>query len=147
MGAAARPVNGMYLQPVRSVWARVVGIVVLVAALGLAALLVSGIVAYVTEPEARRHLTSSTVIFALILVALGGICGQAGYRLAFNRPDRNGTLFSRAGWVAIGTGLLSMAGLMAFAIMSVRRPDGNDILMIVLLAAFGTWCLVLAWRT
>jgi hypothetical protein len=137
----------MYLQPVTSAWARIVGVVVLMVALALAVVLVIGLVTYATHPEARHHLTSSTVIFALILVALGGICAQAGYRLALNRPDRNGTLFSRAGWTAIGTGLLSMVGLMAFAILSVRRPDGNDILMIVILAAFGTWCLVLAWRT
>ncbi len=136
----------MYLQPVRSVWPRIVGIVVLVAALALAVVLVSGLVAYATQPEARRHLTSSTLIFALILVVLGGICAQAGYRLAFNRPDRNGTLFSRAGWAAIGTGLLSMAGLMAFAILSVRRPDGSDILTIIVLVAFGVWCFVLGWR-
>jgi F0F1-type ATP synthase membrane subunit c/vacuolar-type H+-ATPase subunit K len=137
---------GMYLQPVRSVWARVIGVAALVAALALAAVLVGGIAAYATRPEAQRHLTSSTVIFALVLVVLGGFCAQAGYRLTFNRPDRNGTLFSRAGWVALGTGLLAMAGLMAYAIFLVRRPDGNDVFMIVLFAAFGVWCLRLAWR-
>jgi hypothetical protein len=138
--------NGMYLRPVTSVWVRVVGVVVLVAALALAAVLASGIFTYATQPDARRHLTSSTVIVALILVVLGGFCAQAGYRLAFNRPDRNGTLFSGVGWGALGTGLLSMAGLMAFAILSSRRPDGNDVLMIVAFASFGVWCLVLAWR-
>lgn len=138
--------NGVYLQPVTSVWVRIAGIVVLVAALGLAVVLVSGIIAYATQPETRRHLTSSTVIFALILVVLGGFCAQAGYRLAFNRPDRNGTLFSRAGWTAIGTGLLGMAALMATAILSARRPDWNDVQMVVILGAFGIWCLVLAWR-
>jgi len=138
--------SGRYLQPVRPVWARVIGVVVLLAALALAAVLADGIFTYATQPEARRHLTSSTVIDALILVVLGGFCAQAGYRLAFNRPDRNGTLFSRAGWTAIGMGLLSMTGLMAFAILSVRRPTANDILIIVVLAAFGIWCLVLAWR-
>jgi hypothetical protein len=136
----------MYLQPVTSIWVRVIGVAVLVVALAVASVLLDGIVTYATQPEARRHLTSSTVIDALILVALGGFCAQAGYRLAFNRPDRNGTLFSRAGWTAIGTGLLSITGLMAFAIMSVRRPTANDILIIVVLAAFGIWCLVLAWR-
>jgi len=138
--------NGMYLQPVGSVWVRVVGFVVLLAALGLAVVLAGGIFTYATQPDARRHLTSSTVIVALILVALGGFCAQAGYRLAFNRPDRNGTLFSRLGWAALGTGLLAMAGLMAFAILSARRLDGNDVFMIVLFASFGVWCLVLAWR-
>lgn len=136
----------MYLQPVRSVWARVVGFVALVAALGLAAVLVGGIATYANQPAEIRHLTSSTLIFALVLLVLCGFCAQAGYRLAFNRPDRNGTLFSRAGWTALGTGLLSMAVLMAFAIFSLRRPGGNDILVVVVLAAFGAWCLVLAWR-
>lgn len=138
--------NGMYLQPVGSVWVRVVGFVVLLAALGLAVVLASGLVAFATQPELRRNVTSSTLIFALILVALCGFCAQAGYRLAFNRPDRNGTLFSRVGWAALGTGLLAMAGLMAFAILSARRLDGNDVFMIVLFASFGVWCLVLAWR-
>jgi hypothetical protein len=138
--------NGVYLQPIPSRWARVAGLILLLAALGLAAGLVSELVMYATHPEARRHLTSSAVIFALILVALGGFCAQAGYRLAFNRPDRNGTLFSRAGWTAIGVGMLSMAALMAFAILSVRRPDGNDILVTMVLAAFGIWCFVLARR-
>ena len=136
----------MYTQPVGSAWARVVGLVVLVAALGLATALVGGIVSYATQPELQRHLTSSTVIFGLVLVVLGGFCAQAGYRLVFNKPDKNGTLFSRVGWGAVGTGLLSMAGLIAFAVLSVRRPDGNDVLLVVALAAFGTWCFVLARR-
>lgn len=138
--------TGMYTQPVRPGWARGVGWLVLVIALVLAGVLVDGIVGYATQPELRRQLTSSTVIFALVLVVLGGVCAQAGYRLAFNRPDRNGTLFSRAGWVALGAGLLSMAGLMASAVLAVRRPDANDVVVIVALAAFGAWCLVLARR-
>jgi F0F1-type ATP synthase membrane subunit c/vacuolar-type H+-ATPase subunit K len=136
----------MYLRPVPPAWARIVGFVVLVAALGLAAVLVDGIVSYATQPELRRHLTSSTVIFGLVLVVLGGFCAQAAYRLVFNRPDRNGTLFSRVGWGALGTGLLSMAGLMALAILSVRRPNESDVLMIVVLVSFGIWCFVLASR-
>jgi len=138
--------NDAYMQPVASVWTRIVGFVLLLAASGLAAVLVTGLATFATQEDARRHLTSSTVIFALILVALGGFCGQAGFRLAFNRPDRNGTLFSRAGWTALGTGLLAMAGLMTLAILSARQPDGNDIQMIVFLSAFGAWCFVLAWR-
>jgi hypothetical protein len=136
----------MYLQPVTSVWVRVIGVAALLAALAAAFMLLDGVATYATQPEARRHLTSSTAIDALVLVVLGGFCAQAGYRLAFSRPDRNGTLFSRAGWAALGTGLLAMAGLMAYAVLSVRRPDGTDILMIVALASFGVWCLVLAGK-
>jgi hypothetical protein len=135
-----------YLQPVVSRWTRVVGVVLLLAASGLAVVLARGLIGLLTHESARRHLTSSSVIFGLILLALGGFCGQAGFRLAFDRPDRNGTLFSRVGWLAIGTGLLSMAGLMTFAILSVRRPTGSDAQMIMVLSAFGAWCIVLALR-
>jgi len=137
-------VTSQYLQPVASVWARIAGIVMLLAATGLTAILLRGLVALAVHEEAPSQLTSSSLIFALILLALAGFCGQAGFRLTFNRRDRNGTLFSRTGWIAIGTGLLAMAGLMAFAILSVRRPHVNDVQMIVSLAAFGIWCFVLA---
>jgi hypothetical protein len=138
--------SNSYLQPVVSKWTRIVGVVLLLAACGLAVALVRGLIGLGTHEDARRHLTSSSVIFGLILLALGGFCGQAGYRLAFNRPDRNGSLFSSAGWSAVGTGLLVMAGLMTSAILSVRWPNGNDVLMIVVLSAFGAWCIVLALR-
>jgi hypothetical protein len=135
-----------YLQPVVSRWTRIVGVVLLLAAAGLAVVLARGLIGFFAHESVRRHLTSSSVIFGLILLALGGFCGQAGFRLAFDRPDRNGTLFSRLGWLAIGTGLLSMAGLMTFAILSVRRPTGSDVQMIIVLSAFGAWCIVLALR-
>lgn len=138
--------NDSYLRPVVSVWTRIAGLVLLLAASGVAMALVMQLIALATQDDARRNLTSSSVIFALILVVLGGFCGQAGYRLAFNRPDRNGTLFSRVGWIAIGTGLLAMAGLMTFAILSAREPNGSDVMMIVALSAFGAWCFVIAFR-
>jgi hypothetical protein len=135
-----------YLQPVVSVWTRIVGLVLLLAASGVAAVLVRGLIGLAMHQGARRQLTSSSVIFTLILLALGGVCAQAGFRLTFNRPDRNGTLFSRAGWFAMGTGLVAMAGLMTFAIVSVRQPTGNDVLTVTVLSAFGVWCFVLAFR-
>ncbi len=136
-----------YLQPVVSIWTRIAGVVLLLAAAGLTALLIVDLAHIAADASARRLLTSSDLVFGLILVALGGFCGQAGFRLAFNRPGRNGSLFSRAGWIAVGTGLVTMAVLMASVILSVRRPSGNDVQTIVVLAAFGIWCFVLAWRS
>jgi len=135
-----------YLQPVTSAWTRAAGVLLLLAAIGLAALLATELVALATDEQVRRHLTSSDVIFALILLALGGFCGQAGYRLALNRPGPNGSLFSRTGWAAIGTGFLAIGGSMACAILAVRSPNGTDAQVIVILLAFGAWCFVLAWR-
>jgi hypothetical protein len=135
-----------YLQPVASAWTRAAGVLLLLVAVGVAALLAIEFVAVATGTQLLRHLTSSDVIFGLILLALGGFCVQAGYRLAFNRPGPNGSLFSRAGWAAIGTGFLAIGGLMTGAILSVRSPSGTDAQVILVLLAFGVWCFVLAWR-
>jgi hypothetical protein len=139
-------VTSPYLQPVGTAWGRIVGIVLLASAAGLTAVLGYALFGLVFDDESRRSMTSSTLIFALILLALCGICWQAGFRLAFNRPDRTGTLFSRPAWFAIGSGLVVVAALMAFAIFSVRRPTGIDYWVILTLGALGVWCIILAFR-
>jgi hypothetical protein len=98
------------------------------------------------DGQSRRAVTISTVIFGLILLVLCGICWQAGYRLAFNRPDRSGTLFSRPAWFAIGTGLVVITVLMAIAIFAARRPTLLDLQVLLFLGGIGVWCVVLALR-
>jgi len=128
------------------VWARIVGIALLVAASGLTAALGLGIADFATHAASRRTLTSSTVVFALILLALCGICWQAGFRLVFNRRGGQPMLFARPTWFAIGTALIVMAALMAAVIFPARRPTLLDYQVILSLGAFGVWCLVLAFR-
>jgi hypothetical protein len=139
-------VTSPYLGPVATVWARVAGFALLVAAAGLTAVLGHSLFNLAVDEPSRRALTSSSLVFALILTALCGICWQAGFRLAFNRPDRSGTLFSRPAWFAIGCGLGVVAALMAYAIISVRRPTGIDYWVILTLGALGIWCIILACR-
>jgi hypothetical protein len=98
------------------------------------------------DQQSRRAVTISTVIFGLILLALCGICWQAGYRLVLNRPDRSGTLFSRPAWLAIGTGLIVITLLMATAIYAARRPTLLDVQVLLFLGGIGVWCVVLALR-
>ena len=139
-------VTSPYLQPVGTVWGRIAGIVLLASAAGLTAVLGYALFDLVFDEDSRRSVTSSTLVFALILLALCGICWQAGFRLAFDRPDRTGTLFSRPAWFAIGSGLVVVAALMTFAIFSVRRPTGIDYWVIVTLGSLGVWCIILAFR-
>lgn len=136
-----------YLEPVAPLWTRIAGIVLLVAAVGLTAVLGLGIFDFAMHAASRRTFTSSTVVFALILLALCGICWQAGIRLAFDRRRGQQTLFSRPAWFAIGAGLLVITALMAAVIFSVRRPTLLDYQVILSLAAFGVWCIVLALRS
>lgn len=132
-----------YLTPVTTVWRRIAGVALLLAAVSLTAVLAREIFEFLTHEESRRAFTISSVIFALILLALCGICWQAGYRLAFNRPDRSGTLFSRPAWLAIGTGLVVITAIMGAVILAARRPTVLDVQVILFLGGIGVWCLVL----
>lgn len=142
MGAVTNP----YFAPVAKAWRRVAGFALLVAGAGLTTVLGYEAFDVAAREASRRALTSSSLVFALILLALCGICWQAGYRLAFDRPDRSGTLFSRPTWLAIGAGLVIMTVLMAAAILSTRRPTIVDVQVILFLGGIGVWCVVLALR-
>jgi len=135
-----------YLQPVSSAWSRVAGIVLLVAALALTVVLGWAVLDRTLAGGGIGPFNSSTLIFGLILLALCGMCWQAGYRLAFGRPDRTGTLFSRPAWFAIGTGLLTITALMAVAIARGRGLTLFDVQFILFFGGIGAWCLVLAFR-
>jgi len=139
-------VTNPYLSPVGTVWRRVAGSVLLAAGTGLTLVIGYEVFEFLVHDEDRRSLTSSSVIFGLILLALCGMCWQAGYRLAFDRPDRSGTLFSRSAWLAIGSGLVIITVLMAAAIFAVRQPTLLDAQVLLFLGGIGVWCVVLALR-
>jgi drug/metabolite transporter (DMT)-like permease len=139
-------VTNPYLEPVARTLARVAGIALLVAGAGLTVVLGFQLFDLVLHETVRRAFTSSSLIFGLILLALCGICWQAGYRLAFDRPDRSGTLFSRPAWLAIGTGLIVITMLMAVVIVESRRTSVLDVQVILFLGGIGVWCVVLALR-
>lgn len=135
-----------YLEPVAPLWTRIAGIALLVAATGLTAVLGRGIFDLAVHAANRRAFTSSTLVFGLVLLALCGICWQAGFRLACNRHDRHPSLFSRPAWFAIGVALVVIAALMAAVIVSARQPAVLDYQVILTLGGFGVWCIVLAFR-
>lgn len=135
-----------YLEPVASGWVRAAGILLLVAAVALTATLAIGAYGYVGPGGAGRTFTSSTLIFGLVLLALCGICWQAGYRLALRRPGPGGMLFSRIAWFAIGMGLVVLTALMAVVIARGRGLTLLDIQFILFVGGIGVWCLVLAFK-
>lgn len=135
-----------YLEPVASAWARAAGWALLAAALALTAAISWAVWSYVGPGAAGRPFNSSTLIFGLILVALCGMCWQAGYRLAFGRPDHTGTLFSRPAWFAIGTGLVALTALMAVVITRGRGLNLLDVQFMLFFGGIGVWCLVLAFK-
>lgn len=135
-----------YLAPVTGRWVSAAGIALLVAAAGLTAVLAYGLFDLVAHAASRHAFNSSSLVSTLILVALCGMCWQAGYRLAFRRPDGTGTIFSRPAWFAIGTGFVAIAALMAHAIAKGRGLALLDVQVILTLGGIGVWCVVLAFR-
>ena len=135
-----------YLEPVSPAWVRAAGVFLLAAALALTAALAWGAWGYVGPGAPGRPFNSSTLIFGLVLLALCGMCWQAGYRLAFGRPDRTGTLFSRPAWFAIGTCLVVITVLMAVVIARGRGLNLVDAQFMLFLGGIGVWCLVLAFK-
>jgi hypothetical protein len=135
-----------YLEPVSPAWVRAAGVILLAAALALTAAILWEVWGYLGPAAPGRAFNSSTLIFGLILIALCGMCWQAGYRLAFGRPDRTGTLFSRPAWFAIGTGLLVITLLMAVVIARGRGLNLLDVQFMLFFGGIGVWCLVLAFK-
>jgi hypothetical protein len=114
--------------------------------LALTAVIAWGIRGYVWPGAPGRLFNSSTLIFGLVQVALCGMCWQAGYRLAFGRPDRTGTIFSRPAWFAIGTGLLVITALMVIVIARGRGLNLFDVQFMLFFGGIGVWCVVLAFK-
>jgi cation transporter-like permease len=146
IGSLEGTVTNPYLTPVAPLSRRLAGLALLVAGAGLTMVLGYGVIDFIVAADGPRRFTSSSLIFALILLVLCGICWQAGYRLAFNRPDRSGTLFSRPAWLAIGVGLIVVTTLMAWVIFTTRGPTLLDLQVMLFLGGIGVWCVVLALR-
>lgn len=135
-----------YLEPVRISWARAAGAVLLLAGVALTAVLGYNLFGLMLDDRSSRSFNSSSLIFGLILLALCGMCWQAGYRLTFGRPDGQGTLFSRPAWLAIGVGLTAITLLMTYAIVRTRTLTMLDVQVILFLGGIGVWCIVLSAR-
>ncbi|HEX7374541.1 MAG TPA: hypothetical protein VF277_06175 [Steroidobacteraceae bacterium] len=135
-----------YLQPVPSRWARIAGVVLLAAGVGLMATLLYTLYEFMGNAGERRSFTSSSLLFALVLVTLCAMCWQAGYRLACGSAARFGSLFSRPAWFAIGLALTVLTALMAGTIIASRGLTLLDVQVILFLGGIGVWCLVLAMK-
>jgi len=75
----------------------------------------------------------------LIFVSLSAFCGLVGYRLLFNRPNRNGSLLSPTGWMWLAL-CFWVIGL-TMAAVSLGRADYTLLLGTLGAGVLGFWCV------
>jgi hypothetical protein len=137
----------LYLQPVPVAWSRAAGVVLLIAAIGSAAVLGYGLLQRWSQAGSIAPTSSSELIFELMLVVLWGFCAQAGWRLVFSRARRPGALFSWVVWLALGAVLLTLTGIIALLRLAAAGAwNQRDLQVILFGGGIGGWCLWLAWK-
>ena len=137
----------LYLAPVPVAWSRAVGVLLLLAAVGLAAFVGFGLVRRWSSGESIAPATSSELIFQLMLVVVWGFCAQAGWRLVFSRSRRPGSLFSWVVWLALGAVLLTLTAIIAtMRLAAAGAWTQRDLQVILFGGGIGGWCLWLAWK-
>ena len=136
-----------YLEPVPLAWSRAAGVVLLIAAVGLAVFVGLGLIHRWSSGEGIAPATSSELIFQLMLVVVWGFCAQAGWRLVFSRARRPGSLFSWVVWLALGAVLLTLTGIIALLRLAAAGAwNERDLQVILFGGGIGGWCLWLAWK-
>ena len=138
--------NNPYLEPVNHRALRVVGVVLMMVGLPLTLFLFKAVFVLLRDISNARALPHGLLVFIFILAAVCTFCWQAGARLAFNRPNRYGTLFSPFGWVVIGSALAWMTAIVAFGIVSESRQMPLAFETLVFVLALSIWCFVIAFR-
>jgi hypothetical protein len=139
--------GGLYLAPVPAAWSRAAGVVLLLAAGGLALYLGYDLVRQWTNGEPVTPATSSELIFLLMLVVVWGFCAQAGWRLVFSRTRRPGALFSWVVWLALGAVLFTLTAIIATMRLAAAGAWTQwDLQVILFGGGIGGWCLWLAWK-
>jgi ATP-dependent Clp protease adapter protein ClpS len=97
--------------------ARIVGGISLAFGIVLAMLVI-----FAVERQLAVHgdLDKSVVVIVAVCSMISAFCSLAGYRLLFNRPNRNGSLLSPAGWMALTASFLAVGAALTFVAV-VRR--------------------------
>jgi hypothetical protein len=115
--------------------ARFCGAVLLLAGLGLAALVI-----LIAERQLilRGGIERSVLIFSAIISIVGFVCCLIGFRLAVNRPNRYQSLLPPFGWYAIALVFVVLGPALRFLV--IRQGDYEQLVGAACAIAFGGWC-------
>lgn len=119
--------------------ARIAGVILFVFGIGLATLSV-----WIIERQLTFHgaLSLDVLTVVLVLSVISLFCIVVGYRLAFNRPNRYGSILSPSAWIVLGAifGILGL-GTTAYVVI-FKLFDTQFITAVVSPFVFAVLC----WR-
>src|SRR5688572_26763952 len=123
------------MDPMSKVLARISGVVLLLAGLGLEALFIFIIERQLTL---RGGVERSVLIASVILSIIGFACCLIGFRLAFNRPNRYQSLLPPFGWYAMA--LIFVVLGPGLGVLMIRQGDYEQLVGAACAILFGVFC-------
>ena len=125
-------------QPANSIFARLAGVVFGIIGVGLGSL--AAFIAW-RQFESRGTIETAAAVLLVVLIPIAWFCASTGWRLAWNRPNRYGSIVRPWAWRTLaGIFLVFAITLVVFATMEAKLLSAWPALGAV---AFALLCL---WR-
>lgn len=115
--------------------ARLAGATLVVACLGLSALVVGMIQRQV---DLKGTVEPAVLLFAAVCTIVGLVCGVLGLRLTLNRPNRYQSLLPPPGWYALASVFGVLAPVLGFVV--VRHGDYEHLVGAACTVVLALWC-------
>ena len=123
------------MDPTSKLIARLSGVILLVAGLGLASL-VTWIVA--RQLTTRVDVERSVLLFCAIAAVGAVLCGTIGLRLTFDRPNRYQSLLPPYGWHTMGSVFVLLGLGLGFVV--IRQGDYEQLVGAACAILVAFWC-------
>jgi hypothetical protein len=123
------------LDRANQVIAKLSGMVLVVAGLGLAALATSIIARQFTM---QADIENSALLFSAVVAIVALVCGTIGLRLTFNRPNRYHSLLPPVAWYAMAFVFALLGSGLGLAV--ARRGEYDQLVGAACAILFAFWC-------
>jgi hypothetical protein len=123
------------MDPTSKVMARLSGVILLVAGLGLASLSTWIVARQLTT---RVDIERSVLLFCAIVAVVAFVCGTIGLRLTFNRPNRYQSLLPPFGWYTMASVFVLLGLGLGFVV--IRQGDYEQLVGAACAVLVALWC-------
>lgn len=123
------------MDPTSNMLARLSGVVLLLAGLGMEALFIWAIERQLTL---RGGFERSALIVSAVLSMVGFVCCLIGLRLTLNRPNRYQSLLPPFGWYTIAFVFVVLGPVLGY--LTIRQGEFRQLIGAACAVLLGAWC-------